>query len=402
MTRGADAPVRVAIYARMSTDKQSADSPADQIARCRAFAATRQWEVIDELVIQEAGLSGASRHNRPGLLGLIARLAEWDVLLAWDSARLARNVEDLGWIRNRLRSAKKTAVFVQTGLDLFNVGSKVMGVFDEEYREKLRADTQRGLVGRAERGLSAGGLPYGYRSIPASLDARGRPIEQAGKRIVIHEAEAATVRRIFELYLKGSGFREVAHRLNSEGVVPPRPRALRHRRPSWSPTAVREMLLNPLYTGERIFNRTEWIKDHETGRRRRFVRPESEWIRRDCPDLRIVSKETHEAVQAEMRRRFHTGAYERQADGSRFAGTLPGRGHRGPSRHVLSGSWGARSAAAASTPRTAPSGTAAVGTGGGAQSSVRMPSWSREGRSRIGSSARFGNGSSCPRSSPSR
>ena len=155
MTRGADAPVRVAIYARMSTDKQSADSPADQIARCRAFAATRQWEAIDELVIQEAGLSGASRHNRPGLLGLIARLAEWDVLLAWDSARLARNVEDLGWIRNRLRSAKKTAVFVQTGLDLFNVGSKVMGVFDEEYREKLRADTQRGLVGRHHRKVTS-------------------------------------------------------------------------------------------------------------------------------------------------------------------------------------------------------------------------------------------------------
>jgi DNA invertase Pin-like site-specific DNA recombinase len=83
--------------------------------------------------LRPPALQSASRHNRPGLLGLIARLAEWDVLLAWDSARLARNVEDLGWIRNRLRSAKKTAVFVQTGLDLFNVGSKVMGVFDEEY-----------------------------------------------------------------------------------------------------------------------------------------------------------------------------------------------------------------------------------------------------------------------------
>ena len=31
--------MRAAIYARMSTDKQSADSPADLIVRCREFAA---------------------------------------------------------------------------------------------------------------------------------------------------------------------------------------------------------------------------------------------------------------------------------------------------------------------------------------------------------------------------
>ncbi len=337
MTTGSSAALRAAIYARMSTDKQSADSPADQIARCRAFAAARNWHVLDELVVEEAGLSGASRHNRPGLLEVIARLDEWDVLLAWDSARLARNVEDLGWIRNKLSAAKKTAVFVQTGLDLFNVGSKVMGVFDEEYREKLRADTLRGLLGRAERGLSAGGLPFGYRSVPAAVDDRGMPVERAGRRIVVHEPEAAVVRRLFDLYLKGSGLRDITHRLNAEGTPPPRPRALRRRQASWSPTAIREMLLNPLYAGERIFNRSEWIKDHETGKRRRFARPESEWIRQECPELAVISRETRAAVQAEMRRRSQIAPYERQADGRRIAGTLPGRGHRGPSRHVLSG-----------------------------------------------------------------
>jgi len=43
VTRKSDGSIvmRVAIYARMSTDKQSADSPADQIARCRDFAIGR-------------------------------------------------------------------------------------------------------------------------------------------------------------------------------------------------------------------------------------------------------------------------------------------------------------------------------------------------------------------------
>ena len=80
----------------MSTDKQSDTSPADQVARCREFAAARGWEVAEELVAMEAGVSGASRHNRPGLLGLIGRIDEWDVLLCFDFSRLARNVEDHG------------------------------------------------------------------------------------------------------------------------------------------------------------------------------------------------------------------------------------------------------------------------------------------------------------------
>ena len=38
--------MRAAIYLRMSTDKQSADSPADQIARCREFGKAHGWTVV--------------------------------------------------------------------------------------------------------------------------------------------------------------------------------------------------------------------------------------------------------------------------------------------------------------------------------------------------------------------
>ena len=71
--------MRAAIYARMSTDKQSDTSPADQIARCREFAERRGWHVVDELVMVDAGISGASRYDRPGLLSIMDRIEEWDV-----------------------------------------------------------------------------------------------------------------------------------------------------------------------------------------------------------------------------------------------------------------------------------------------------------------------------------
>ncbi len=119
---------RPAIYARMSSDKQSADSPADQIACCREYAERRGWSVVEGLTVEDAGISGASRHNRPKLLALVARIDEWDLLLCWEFLRLARDSEDLGWIRNRLRVHKRTAYEAATWLDLFNVGTKVMGV----------------------------------------------------------------------------------------------------------------------------------------------------------------------------------------------------------------------------------------------------------------------------------
>jgi DNA invertase Pin-like site-specific DNA recombinase len=80
----------------MSTDRQSADSPADQIARCRGFAAARGWQIVEDLVVEEPAVSGALHHNRRGLLALMERIGEWDVLLAWDFSRLTRDVEDLG------------------------------------------------------------------------------------------------------------------------------------------------------------------------------------------------------------------------------------------------------------------------------------------------------------------
>ena len=326
MTKGSSEPLRAAIYARMSTDKQSADSPADQIARCREFAAAQGWHVAESLVTEDAGVSGASRHNRPKLLDLMARIAEWDVLLCWEFSRLARSSEDLGWIRNRLHVMKKTAFEATTGLDVFNVGSKVMGVLAEEYLVKLRADTHRGLRGRAERGLAAGGTPYGYRTeeIPSGkVDPHGRSIP-AGYRIVVHEEESAVVREIFESYASGEGLRTIAHRLNAEGVPSPRAKG-------WSSSAVQAMLQNSIYRGEYVWNRSEWIKDHDTGRRRRYERPESEWVRQLQPELAIVSSalwdQAREAAAAKQ------STYRRRGDGS-FAGSSA---RRGPSRYLLSG-----------------------------------------------------------------
>src|SRR5262245_18231381 len=318
----------------MSTDKQSDTSPEDQIARCREYAERRGWAVFDHLVVAEAGISGASRHNRHGLLGLMARIDEWDVLIAYDFARLARNEEDLGWIRNRVRSRRRIAVEASTGLDLDNVGARVMGVMNAEYLEKVRKDTLRGLRGCFDRKLATGGAPFGYRTVPIVVgqDAHGHPVTQ-GYRLDVDREFAPIVVRLFEGYARqGLGLRTLAHTLNSEGIAPPRPRGGQGRAASWAPTAIREMLRNPIYRGERIWNRSEWIKDHETGRRQRYERPEAEWVRQQDEGWRIVSDEFREAAQAARGRRNER--YMRDAAGKILRTALGGAASR---RRLLSG-----------------------------------------------------------------
>src|SRR5262249_10252051 len=220
-------------------------------------------------------------HNRPALLGLISRVDAWDALVAYDFARLARNEEDMGWIRNRLRSRRRIAIEASTGLDLDNVGARVMGVMSAEYLEKVRQDTHRGLRGRFDRKLATGGAPFGYRTTPivTGQDAHGHPIT-SGYRLEVDPELSHVVGRIFEGYAwQGLCLRTLPHRPNADGIVAPRPRGSKGRAASWAPTAIREMLRNPIYRGERVWNRSSWVKDHETGQRRRFEPPESEWVR---------------------------------------------------------------------------------------------------------------------------
>ncbi len=161
----------------------------------------------------------------------------------------------------------------------------------------------RGLAGNFDRGMSAGGRSYGYRTEDTPH----------GRRLVIDPAEAEEVRGIFEAYADGHSVRVIAHRLNARGV----PTA---RGGSWGVAALAGssakgtgLLRNPLYIGRVIWNRRQWIKDPDTGARRYVDRPQHEWQVRQDEALRIVAQPLWDAVQ-------------RRASGAAPRGTRAGRG----------------------------------------------------------------------------
>jgi DNA invertase Pin-like site-specific DNA recombinase len=77
---------RIAIYARVSTEKQDADN---QLAELRSFAERQQWKTVEEFI--DAG-SGSGKKARPRFDAclLAASQKKFDVLLFWSLDRLSR------------------------------------------------------------------------------------------------------------------------------------------------------------------------------------------------------------------------------------------------------------------------------------------------------------------------
>src|SRR5215207_4563486 len=118
-------------------------------------------------------------------------------------------------------------------------------------------------------------------------DGRGADGKRSHVTRGIEPTETAIVRRIFGLCAEGHGIKAIAKRLNAEGA--PSPRAQQGRSQTWAPTSVREVLYRPAYRGELVWGLT--AKRDKWGRQHQSSRPEGEWIRREAPELRIVTED---------------------------------------------------------------------------------------------------------------
>jgi site-specific DNA recombinase len=168
----------------------------------------------------------------------------------------------------------------------------VHGMIDAVYWRELAQKTHRGMQGRALSGFATGGRCFGYKSV--------RGTDQS-VRLEIDAAEAAIVRRLFEMYASGLSLKRIAWQLNSEGVQSPQPQKGRLSR-SWCVSSVRHILRNRRYSGKIVWNTRRKLRVPGTGKRVFRSRPESEWVTVDAPHLRIVSTEAFAAVA----RRFET------------------------------------------------------------------------------------------------
>jgi site-specific DNA recombinase len=121
------------------------------------------------------------------------------------------------------------------------------------------------------------------------------------KRNIVPE-QASVIRRIFEAYSSGRGVSAIAHILNAEAI--PAPGHSGPSNPSWCPRTIRRILLNEHYRGPVIWNRTGKVRNPESGRTKTTIRPQTEWVRTEAPECRIISENVWFQAQTERKRRL--------------------------------------------------------------------------------------------------
>lgn len=240
--------MRVVALFRVSTERQAeqgASLPA-QRRRFRELAETNHWTVVAEFEgTESATLAGRDRRVLQQVLECIRQEGP-DALYVHEQSRLTRGDElEVALLMRELRERGTKIIVNGVVRDLSSIDERFMvgiqSLVDRAESERIRERIARGKreKGRAGR-KNCGRAPYGFYNPPVGHANRGT--------LQVVPAEAAVVRRIFELAADGEGLRTIAEMLNREGV-PPRPGAS-----VWKREAVRFILNNVAYLGTHASN----------------------------------------------------------------------------------------------------------------------------------------------------
>ena len=279
--------MRVALYARVSTQRQAqADGIAQQLDRLRAHALAQGWTVSDEDIFRDDGFSGA-RLRRPGLERLRDRAAlrVLDRVLIAAPDRLARHYVHQALLLEEIAATGCEVEFLDRPMSQDphdQLLLQIRGAVAEYERSLITERMRRGRLRKLEAGLLLPWTrpPYGCRVDPE------RPRDPAGVRR--EEGEAAVVAEMFAWYAEeGRSLFGLAQRLRRDDVAPPLVRG------RWNVTTLRQMLTNPVYTGQVYAGRIQSAP--------RRVRPREEWIAVAAVPA-IITGELFDRVQDKLAR----------------------------------------------------------------------------------------------------
>jgi site-specific DNA recombinase len=201
------APVRTAIYCRISKDSEGAGlGVARQQETARALALARGWDVDPNWVLIENDTSASSKKPRPQFERLMAAMASGEVraVISYRIDRLIRRLDDMARLIDIAQTHNVLVATVSGELDMSTAQSRgfatIMGVLAsievDATSERLR---DRNTSARGQGRLTNGGSrPYGWDV----------------KRVKHNKAEAAVIREVAGRLIDGEALTSVCRDLN--------------------------------------------------------------------------------------------------------------------------------------------------------------------------------------------
>ena len=296
-----------ALYIRLSKEDESegpSQSVQNQESLLREFVQQHRLSVYDTYV--DDGWSGTN-FDRPDFQRMIGDIEarKVNMVITKDLSRLGRDYIMTGHYMERYFPEHRVRYIslldgIDTGVDsTANDITPFRAIMNDMYAKDISKKIKSVKRDKQRKGQFIGGKPaYGYKMHPTEKN-----------KIVIDEEVAPVVRRIFALALSGMSCRNIATRLNQEGVPTPATYAnLPVARPGpytglWSSERISEMLQNETYIGNMVQGRSVKISYQS----KKCLRQDpANWVVVEGTHEPLVDGETFRKVQLLVGSRKHT------------------------------------------------------------------------------------------------
>jgi site-specific DNA recombinase len=244
--------IRCAVYTRKSTEEgldQEFNSLDAQRESCEAFIASQRpegWVLVPDRY-DDGGVSGGTL-ERPALRRLIADIESGlvDVVVVYKIDRLSRSLMDFAKLVDVFDANAVTFVSVtqafSTTTSMGRLTLNILLSFAQFEREVIGERIRDKFAASRARGMWMGGwAPLGY--------------EVQDRKLIVNEAEAATVRMIFERFVNIGSATTLARSLRDEGVTTKRGRPI-------DKGNLYKLLNNRIYIGEAVHKGQSYPGEH--------------------------------------------------------------------------------------------------------------------------------------------
>ena len=298
---------RVALYIRLSKEDENegpSQSVTNQQSLLKEFVGRHRLSVYDTYI--DDGWSGTS-FDRPAFQRMIEDIeaGKVNMVVTKDLSRLGRDYIMTGHYMERFFPEHRVRYIslldgIDTGVEsTANDITPFRAIMNDMYAKDISKKIRSVKRDKQRKGLFIGGKPvYGYKMHPTEKN-----------KIVVDEAAAQVVRRIFSMALEGVSCRKIAATLNEERVPTPATYAgLSVARPGpytglWSSERISEMLRNETYIGNMVQGRTAKI----SYKSRKSIRQEHDkWVVVENTHEPLVDREAFQKVQMLVASRKHT------------------------------------------------------------------------------------------------
>ncbi|MDK2807552.1 MAG: site-specific recombinase [Clostridiales bacterium] len=232
-----------ALYIRVSTEEQTELSPVTQLKLGIEYAASHHFFLPKEYIfLEQNGVSGRSVKGRAAFREMLAlaksKTPPFLAILVWRFSRFARNQEESIVYKKLLSHYGVAVISITEPLEegpFGKLNERIIEWMDEYYSIRLSDEVLRGMKENARRGAYQSAPPIGY-------DFAGNK-----KPPTINEQEKSIILFIFQSYLEGYSYTQIARLLNDAGYHTKRGGHFEGRSISY-------ILQNPFYIGKVRWN----------------------------------------------------------------------------------------------------------------------------------------------------